>query len=609
MDSQAPINTIGLALSGGGFRATLFHLGVVSYLRDRDLLKKVAFICSVSGGSVLAAHLILNWDRYALGNNKDFKVVVKEIVDFICSRDVSGRIARRSLLRLFSFHPMSSTMLANEYQPLLWRKPYEVVNTEEEKSKEQLQDFEVTGIERWDQIPVDWPKLYVMATHVETGNRCSFSKDGFRITGGSDTEAIRSLFDKDTATSERIARSVAASSAFPPLFDPLPPLEGKIKSLDTLTDGGVLDNSGVLQLLEFYDVVDEPSTHLAIVSDAGREFSREFGKSNRSLLDLATRVTDSQSNRISEIDRGVARTRLFEKKIRLLECRISQRNKSLGDLLSHHSTRVQELLATIRTDLNRFSREEAFVLYQHGYRIAELKFAALVEGDEMSVTKKIWDPVYFPKAPPISAVLERRLKRSQDTAYIRKLVSRHDLCGSMRSLGILFVTTCLIASIATVLILFVKGLLFGPPIPVDIAGDLPVVEQCDTVDFDGIPVLYAFKRVEMVGDTRILLAAKSAEIGTLSNQRPYTSSAIAVDIKPPLERYWLVLESGRFSDRGHLSLLTTYRGKHWLPSGKSTDRLLVLLVVSSDEPIPTFEEVQNSISISLETMYEAPHAP
>ena len=52
---------IGLALSGGGFRATLYHLGVLRYLRDAQVLNQVSHITSVSGGSIMAAHLVLNW--------------------------------------------------------------------------------------------------------------------------------------------------------------------------------------------------------------------------------------------------------------------------------------------------------------------------------------------------------------------------------------------------------------------------------------------------------------------------------------------------------------------------------------------------------------------
>ena len=55
---------LGLALSGGGFRATLFHLGVVRFLRDTELLREITDIASVSGGRILGAHLALNLDRY-----------------------------------------------------------------------------------------------------------------------------------------------------------------------------------------------------------------------------------------------------------------------------------------------------------------------------------------------------------------------------------------------------------------------------------------------------------------------------------------------------------------------------------------------------------------
>ena len=58
------MNRIGLALSGGGFRATLFHLGMIRFLREANILPNVTHITSVSGGSILAAHLVLNWQRY-----------------------------------------------------------------------------------------------------------------------------------------------------------------------------------------------------------------------------------------------------------------------------------------------------------------------------------------------------------------------------------------------------------------------------------------------------------------------------------------------------------------------------------------------------------------
>src|SRR5262249_13858948 len=46
---------VGLALSGGGFRASLFHIGVLARSAELDLLRHVEVISCVSGGSILGA--------------------------------------------------------------------------------------------------------------------------------------------------------------------------------------------------------------------------------------------------------------------------------------------------------------------------------------------------------------------------------------------------------------------------------------------------------------------------------------------------------------------------------------------------------------------------
>jgi hypothetical protein len=50
---------IGLALSGGGFRASLFHIGVLAKLAELDLLRRVEVLSCVSGGSIIGAHYYL----------------------------------------------------------------------------------------------------------------------------------------------------------------------------------------------------------------------------------------------------------------------------------------------------------------------------------------------------------------------------------------------------------------------------------------------------------------------------------------------------------------------------------------------------------------------
>ena len=49
------IGKVGLALSGGGFRASFYHLGVLACLAERDILRDVEVLSCVSGGSIVGA--------------------------------------------------------------------------------------------------------------------------------------------------------------------------------------------------------------------------------------------------------------------------------------------------------------------------------------------------------------------------------------------------------------------------------------------------------------------------------------------------------------------------------------------------------------------------
>ena len=89
---------LGLALSGGGFRASLYHLGLVRFLRDAGLLSQVSHITAVSGGSIIAAHLALHWDRYN-GSPNEFDAAASELLAFV-RLDVRNRILRRFPLNL-----------------------------------------------------------------------------------------------------------------------------------------------------------------------------------------------------------------------------------------------------------------------------------------------------------------------------------------------------------------------------------------------------------------------------------------------------------------------------------------------------------------------------
>src|SRR4051812_41632832 len=63
--TQTPFDNIGLAFSGGGFRAASFCLGILSYFNELQwdnapLLDRVTFISSASGGTITNAMYALN---------------------------------------------------------------------------------------------------------------------------------------------------------------------------------------------------------------------------------------------------------------------------------------------------------------------------------------------------------------------------------------------------------------------------------------------------------------------------------------------------------------------------------------------------------------------
>jgi predicted acylesterase/phospholipase RssA len=110
---------IGLALSGGGMRAMLFHLGVVRYLRDTGRLQDVTHLCSVSGGSVLAAHMGINWDQYLFDYDAAGPGTPQELLSF-AEHDVRNRIFRRAfspwlLLRHLLMPDCSTTHLLRNF--------------------------------------------------------------------------------------------------------------------------------------------------------------------------------------------------------------------------------------------------------------------------------------------------------------------------------------------------------------------------------------------------------------------------------------------------------------------------------------------------------------
>ncbi|MFO0617998.1 MAG: patatin-like phospholipase family protein [Polyangiaceae bacterium] len=225
---------IGLALSGGGFRAAAFHLGVFRKLDALGLLDKIDLFSCVSGGSIVGAALVAGWKQRA--------AALEKLDDYLRTRSIAVASVMGGLLDPFASR---TDKLADSYDRDL---------------------FDGTTLGALD----DGPRLYLNATSLATGN-LFFFVTGARL--GAEL-GDHELGDAQDATKFRLSRAVAASSSFPPVFPPLRLADGefsptKLVEYVTLTDGGVYDNLGVNPLLR----VERNRLDYAIVSDAGSPFA------------------------------------------------------------------------------------------------------------------------------------------------------------------------------------------------------------------------------------------------------------------------------------------------------------------------------------------------
>jgi NTE family protein len=79
-EHEKPEQGMGLCLSGGGYRAMVFHIGALWRLYEAKLLGSLKRISSVSGGSITAATLALKWDKLSFDPAKLAADFVPEVV-------------------------------------------------------------------------------------------------------------------------------------------------------------------------------------------------------------------------------------------------------------------------------------------------------------------------------------------------------------------------------------------------------------------------------------------------------------------------------------------------------------------------------------------------
>jgi esterase/lipase superfamily enzyme/predicted acylesterase/phospholipase RssA len=386
---------ISLCLSGGGFRATFFHLGLIRYLYETGLLRHVNRIFSVSGGSILAAHLVQNWHLYT-GNEAEFTTCAEELLAF-GQLDVRGRVVRRWLLSILLF-PLR--LLPGKFwkRTLLLQRYYA-------QHLYKNGDLKSLGNRKSGLIP---PEVHILSTSLTTGLLCSFNKIGFWSDDGGEPNFIR-------AGLLPLSMAVAASSAFPPLFPPveltrgsLDALEGKLQyDREMLSDGGVFDNLGIRKFLRMTNINADPSS-VIIVSDAGAGFDYQIGRKFGNIATRTARATDILMKRVSDFERDSLNFEPDGKNIKVVKCSIGtvvtdDRKSTILD------EDVQERIGRIRTDLDRFLDIELNVLVRHGYEVSAKALSEKsswfgLSANHSPESDEAWTPRPTKKAPSVATV-------------------------------------------------------------------------------------------------------------------------------------------------------------------------------------------------------------
>lgn len=240
---RMPQDKIGVCLSGGGYRAMLFHLGSLWRLNEAGILHNAYNISSVSGGSITAAVLGMNWQAlYADGS--DGKDHFEDLIAKPILKLASVTIDVNSIL--FALTPFFGTgqRITKRYNKLLFKR----------KTLQDLPD-ETTG-----------PRFTINATNLQSGVLWRFCK------------AYMADYTVGLVKDPKVplAIAVAASAAFPPLLSPVNlktesftfapdgdiiPSNSAHREKAVLTDGGVYENMGLESVWK--------KCRTVLVSDAG----------------------------------------------------------------------------------------------------------------------------------------------------------------------------------------------------------------------------------------------------------------------------------------------------------------------------------------------------
>ncbi|MGZ8223476.1 MAG: patatin-like phospholipase family protein [Methylobacter sp.] len=305
MSEETIQERLGLGLSGGGLRASFFHIGILAQMAELNLLKNVEVISTVSGGSIIGALYYLHVKKL-LESKEDKDITDRDYVEIVHTIEKDFLEATEKNIRMETFSSFAanfkmiflnysrSDRIAEIYNDWLYQKVLPGVSNPIQMRE--LKIFPKGGEENFHpnkhngNRSAKVPILVLNATSLNTGRNWQFTAQ----TMGEPFIPKESEIDEtstcahDNSTPHKplclndndidckpirlsaadgyndfvkaqqdfpLAHAVAASACVPGLFDPMS-VSGLYKDLEQkqdirvqLVDGGVHDNQGINVLL------------------------------------------------------------------------------------------------------------------------------------------------------------------------------------------------------------------------------------------------------------------------------------------------------------------------------------------------------------------------
>lgn len=389
---------IGLALTGGGLKAALFHIGVLARLAELDLLRRIDVISGTSGGALVAALYHLRLKRALdvdgdIDSDRLIRMVAALEEDFLKVAQVNlrARLFDNPLINLkrMSAHHSSATrfgdLLEEHFFRPIWNgKPGRRI---------EMRDLPIQPRGDLNFNPVaDNPKRYTKASQLIINAADPTTGRGWRFDAVRMGEPVRGAASTCLGATPLLAQSaydrlpkayacmtlghaVAASMAAPGLLEPLrlrhlyPDPEHPSKFLDLcLGDGRHADALGTDALLARGCgrlIISEAS---GFDSQTGRSYDR-----TRSLqlegLEAKRPGSAVVIHMLSEIETPEIQPVGPVSKGHVAKDRTDKETTSYGV-----ERRLQKLIAFMRADLDAPSEVEAMSVLADGYLIAKRAF-------------------------------------------------------------------------------------------------------------------------------------------------------------------------------------------------------------------------------------------